>query len=91
VPRPATELAIGGRAEPGLALEGDHLLDRAVLDPTQLRVVDPARRMLLTGLEQTGRTEQAADVVGSEWRGVAEHGFLLERNGVVASTMARRS
>jgi hypothetical protein len=56
----------------------EHLFARAEEHGRLTGVVDPARGVVLAGLQQGAWPEQAADVVGAEGRGVTEHGFLLE-------------
>jgi hypothetical protein len=68
VPGRAAELAVGCRLEPGLTLEAHDLADRLVFGRAETRGVEPARRVLRARLEQLGRTEQAADMIGAERR-----------------------
>jgi hypothetical protein len=69
VPRGATELAVGGRLQPDLLLLAHDVADRRVLDPAELIGVDPPLGEVLARLEQLGRSQEAADVVGAEGRG----------------------
>ena len=74
VPRGAAELAVGGRLQPDLLLLAHDVADRLVLDPLQLLGVDAPRLEVLARLQQRGRSQQAADVVGAEgWRGSRGH------------------
>ena len=65
VPGRAAELAVGGRAQADVLLQLDRVADRVVLDRAQLFGVDRVVREVLARLQQRGRAEQAADVVGS--------------------------
>ena len=66
----AAELAVGDGLEADVLLHPDARADRLVLDGVQLGRVDGAERELGAGVQQLGRAEQAADVVGTE-RGLA--------------------
>ena len=66
VPGRAAELAVGDVLQADVLLQRDDVADRRVLDRAQLVVVDAAGRVVLAGLEQLGRAQQAADVVGPE-------------------------
>src|SRR5207248_2544304 len=70
-----------------VALQGDDLADGLVLDRAQLVVGDALRGVVLAGLQQLGRAQQAADVVGAEgWCGALGHG-----GSMVACEMAART
>src|SRR5262249_4217635 len=64
----AAELAVGDRLQPDILLEPDDLGDRLVLDLAQLGRREVALRLFLARLEEVFRPEEAADVVGAEWR-----------------------
>ena len=66
VPGGAAELTVRRRAQAHLLLLAHDLFDRLVLDLTELRRVDPAGGMVVARLQQSGRAEQAADVVGAK-------------------------
>jgi ABC-type taurine transport system ATPase subunit len=66
VPGGAAKLAVGRRAEANLFLLAHDLLDRLVLEATELVGVDPAGAEVVARLQQTRRAKQAADVVGAE-------------------------
>src|SRR5262249_59846441 len=68
VPERAAELAVGDQLEPDLLLPLDDLLDLAIFDRAQRCSVDLALLALLARLFQSMGTQQAADVVGAEWR-----------------------
>jgi hypothetical protein len=68
VPGSAAELAVGGGAQPGIFLHLHGFADRLVLDRAQLVTIDATRGVVITGLKQRRRAEQAADVVGAERR-----------------------
>ena len=68
VPGGAAELAVGDRLQPGLLLHADDVPDRLVLGLREALVVEPAGGVRLARLEQLGRPQQAADVVGAERR-----------------------
>jgi hypothetical protein len=69
VPGGAAELAVGGRRQPDLLLQGHRVADRGVLDRAQAGVVERPGGVPGPGVDQRGWAEQAADVVGTE-RGV---------------------
>ena len=54
--------------EPDLLLHADDLVDRVVLGGLEALVVELAGGVRLARLEQLGRAQQAADVVGAERR-----------------------
>ena len=66
VPRGTSQLAVRGRLQAGVALQADDLGDRLVLDLAQGVRVDLPGGVPGPGLEQRGRPQQAADVVGAE-------------------------
>ena len=77
----AAELAVGDDRKAALLLQSHHVADAVILDAGERRVVDAAGAMVLEGLLQARRPQQAADVVGPE-RGPAGAGGLgadLER------------
>ena len=86
VPRRTPELAVGRRADAGLALERDDVADRGVLDLAQAVVVELARPVSGAGGEQVRRSEQAPDVVGTERRERAD-GHVFERTRAAAFSM----
>src|SRR3974390_3591563 len=74
MPRGAAELAVGRVLEADVLLLLDHRRDLAVLDCAQrlgrdLALLIPGARLL-----ERGRPQQAADVIGAEWRLGARHG-----------------
>src|SRR5258708_5356274 len=64
----AAELAVGDRLQAEIFLELDRLADVLVLDLLQLRIGQLAFAVLRAGLVQLLGTQQAADMVGTEWR-----------------------
>jgi hypothetical protein len=76
----AAELAVGDGLQPHVGLELHDLGDRAVLDLAQLGGRDLALGLLLARLQQVGRAQEAADVVGAEG-GIEAHVFCLLRVG----------
>src|SRR5262249_8086374 len=68
VPPGTPELAVGRELEPDLLLFPDDLLDLAVFDLLELRVLDLALGVLGARLLQRCGAQQAADVIGAEWR-----------------------
>ena len=66
VPRRATELAVGRGAHARFALEGHRVADRRVLGRPQSCVVEMSSPVPGPRIEQRGRSQQAADVVGTE-------------------------
>ncbi len=66
VPRRAAELAVGGRLETELLLQGHGLADGRVLRGAQPLRVEDAVGEVLAGAHQRGRAQEAADVVGAE-------------------------
>ena len=68
VPRRTTELAVGRGAHARFALEGHHVADRRVLGRPQPCVVEIAGPVPGPRVEQRRRSQQAADVVGTERR-----------------------
>src|SRR4051794_33401488 len=68
VPRGAAELAVGGRPEPHLLLHAHDLADGVVLGGPQRVGVDRAGGEVLARLQQRGRPEQAAHMVGAVGR-----------------------
>ena len=72
VPRRAPKLAVGGALQADVALEGDRIADRVVLDGTQLSRVDAARLVVGPGSPHSLGPQQAADVVGAKRRAGAQ-------------------
>ena len=68
VPPGAAELAVGDASEPDLLLLADDFLDLGVLDRLQLGRADLAFVALGPGLLHWNRAQDAADVIGPEWR-----------------------
>ncbi len=68
MPPRAAQFAVGGELEPDLFLLLDDLLDLAVFDRAQRVGGDLAALALGARLLQHGRPQQAADMVGAEWR-----------------------
>ena len=68
VPRRTPELAVGRGAQARVALQRHDVADRRVLDLPQPVVVELAGLVPGAGVEQRRRSEQAADVVGTERR-----------------------
>ena len=66
VPRRAPELAVGGALQADVALEGDRIADRVVLDRAQLGRIDAPRLVVGAGAPDPLGPEQAADVVGAK-------------------------
>ena len=78
--RAAPEFAIGNDLQPHVLLQLHHVPDALVLDLCKIGVVDTLGEIVLEGLPQDGRTQEAPDMVGSKWRtafGVLDHGRLL--------------
>jgi hypothetical protein len=73
----APELAVGRQPKPEPLLQGDRLLDRAVLRPRQLAAVDLAAARFAAQLEQGRGPQQAADMLGAKRRMGAHEGFAL--------------
>jgi hypothetical protein len=74
--------------EVDLLLHRHHLADRVVLDGPQLVVVDLPGGVILAGLEQRLRPQQAADMIGAErWLGTCRHG-LSPRSCIQALILA---
>jgi hypothetical protein len=70
VPRRAAELPIRDGAQAGVLLQPHDVTDGVVLDAAQLVRVHLAGREALPCLQQLGRAQEAADVVGAEGRPV---------------------
>ncbi len=68
VPGVAAELPVGRRAEAEVLLEGDDLADGVVFSRAETVGVDAAGREVVTGLYEVSGAQQAADVLGPEWR-----------------------
>ena len=68
MPPGATEFAVGGELEADLLLLLDDLLDLAVLDLFELRRADGALLALRARLLDRRGAQNAADMVGAEWR-----------------------
>jgi hypothetical protein len=80
VPRGAAELAVRDRLQADFSLHPHDLADGVVLDGAEVPVGEAAGGVLLAGLQQLRRPQEAADVVGAERRLVAEgHGRNNER------------
>ena len=79
----AAELAVGDGLQPDLLLHSHDLADRAVLDGAQVGR-DLAASLPLPRIEQLLRAQEAADVIGAEWRCRAggHGGHPFERCGV---------
>jgi hypothetical protein len=73
LPPRAARLAVGGGLEPNLLLLSDRLLDLAVLDRAQRAGGELAALVLRPRLLERRRPQQAADVVGAEWRRLPLH------------------
>jgi hypothetical protein len=61
------ELAVGRRPQSDVLLHLHDVADRVVLDGAQRLVVDPPRGVVVPGLQQFRRAQEAADVVGAVW------------------------
>ena len=75
----AAELTIGDDLQAGSFLLRHGCADAAVLNGDELLVVNALGAMILEGLAQFGRPQQAADVIGAKRRsagGAGEHRFL---------------
>ena len=72
----AAQLPVVDHVEPDGFLHRDRLVDRAVLDPLELLVADPAVSQRGTRLREVTRTQQRADYVG-----VVRHRHLLSCSG----------
>ena len=68
MPPGTTELAVGNPLQSGGFLHADHALDLAILDRREPGCVELAGGKLATRVFQCGRTQQAADVLGTERR-----------------------
>jgi hypothetical protein len=68
VPPVATELAIRHGAQPDLLLTPHDLAHGVVLDDPQVCERQPAGAPARARFGEPGRPQQAADVVGAEWR-----------------------
>ena len=60
------EFAVGCELEPETRLQGDGFLDRTVLGPCKLLLINLAAVEFLTQRQQSRRTQQAADMLGAE-------------------------
>ena len=79
MPPRAAELAVGSKLEANLLLLGDDLDDLGILDLLQLGIADLAFLVLGARLLDRRGAQEAADMVGAEWRLAAwRHGFLRE-------------
>ena len=77
--RAAPEFAIGNDLQPYVLLQLHHVPDALVLDLCKMGVVDALGEIVLEGLPQDGRTQEAPDMVGAKWRtafGIHGHGRL---------------
>ena len=77
--RAAAEFAVGDDLEPGVFLQLHHIPDALVLNLCKMGVVDALGEIVLEGLPQDRRTQEAPDMVGAKWRpafGVLDHGRL---------------
>ncbi len=79
VPERAAEFAVGDRLEADLFLFPDGLFDLAILDRLEFSRIDLAALALGARLLQRGRPQQAADMIGAEWRRGSLHEVLLLR------------
>jgi hypothetical protein len=68
LPPRAPQLAVGRELQPDLFLLLDDLLDLAVLDLPELSGGDLALLALRARLLERRRSQQAADMIGAEWR-----------------------
>ena len=68
MPPGAAEFAVGRELEADLLLLPDDLLDLAIFDGLEVGVLDLALGVLGARLFQRRGAQQAADVVGAEWR-----------------------
>src|SRR5262249_23328744 len=64
----AAQLAVGDRLEPDALLHGDRFRDRGVFARAQLLRRQAAFEMRGMRIDQIGGPQQAADVIGPEWR-----------------------
>src|SRR5215469_8224812 len=71
VPGFAALLSIGRRPQPDLLLHPNHHADGVVLDVAKLAGDDPSRGEVVSGPQHVPGTQQAADVIGAEWRAAA--------------------
>src|ERR1051326_752372 len=76
MPPRAPEFAVSRKLQPDLFLLFDDLLDLAVFDILELRRCYPALRVLGPRFLQRRGPQQAADVIGAEWRRRALRGHL---------------
>jgi hypothetical protein len=86
----AAELAIGYDLQAGSFLLRHGRADAAVLDGGELLVVDAFGYMILEGLAQFGRPQQAANMIGAErWSAgrTCEHRVLPDRKRVDKANM----
>src|SRR5262249_31419225 len=81
----AAKLTVGDRLKPDLFLHRHRLADVVFLETLQVAGRDAARLMIGAGLQQLGRSQKGADVIGTErWvgGGGALHDDLLRRSRI---------
>ena len=66
VPGRAAEFAVGDAFQAQVFLLADDVADRLIFDAAQIGLADAAALFVFASLQQLGRTEQAADVIGAE-------------------------
>ena len=74
--RAAPKLAVGDHPKARRFLQRNHVADAAIEYLCKIFPVDALRLVILVGLPQFGRAQQAADVIGAERRpaiGAREH------------------
>jgi hypothetical protein len=62
----APEFSVGDSLQAEILLERDHATDRGILDSAKRVRIDPLRSEIATGCKQCRRTQETADVVGTE-------------------------
>jgi len=81
--RAAPKLAVGNYPKARRFLQRNHVADAAIQYLCKIFPVDAFRLVILVRLPQFGWPQQAADVVGTEWRsaiGAREHRYPPGRN-----------
>src|SRR5664279_6072986 len=66
--RAAPEFAVGHDLQSYVLLQLHHVADALILDLCKMGIVDALGEIVLEGLPQDGRTQQAPDMVSAKWR-----------------------
>ena len=77
--RAAPEFAVGNDLQSYVLLQLHHVPDALVLDLCKMDVIDALGEIVLEGLPQDRRTQEASHMVGAKWRtafGALDHGRL---------------